>query len=621
MCETAIFDIINNQMETELSQGGILEMYNFKISKISTNFGDVMEPKKVNVIIGPNNSGKSQFLKDIKNMLDRTNHAFRESVLIDYMDYNLPKNTEEFITRYGIKDRLFKKSQHQCYIRNFSGINNYMFQAEHSFDNYLNSGNINIGCEWETELHEMIDIFNNSKNDEDMLKRKFGLPEDAVIYEDKYAEYQENGQTVKKYLSGGRYSLSDDMEHRKSRFIEVYGPIFMSYLGTEEKLLLCKKQKAYGLEDDQTNFLSEIQFDGTVLEQLSKYTKKLFNKDIFLDNYTGGSSIMFRTGEDFEFIRQASRTDRDSEKQLKNYNLLDNEGDGLKGFVTNFLSLNLSNKNILLLDEPEAFLHPPLARQLGELIGEAESEQRQIFVVTHSVELLKGILSKANDVNIIRVTRTGNSNKFTQIQENVLKGIMENPLLKVSRVMEGLFCERVVITEAEADELIYQELITKLFSQSGLYFTHGHSKQMCAKIAQLYKTIGVKYEMIFDFDIMRKPDEFKTVLSLTSYSEKEKQKIKAYSEKIKNVINDSVKILEPKKDVRKAQKKKRDDVYHKEGVSFFNEFIQLKIRKTLSNLSNENIHILECGELETILRPYELDYKDDKREWVVDAIH
>ena len=48
MCETAIFDIINNQMETELSQGGILEMYNFKISKISTNFGDVMEPKKVN---------------------------------------------------------------------------------------------------------------------------------------------------------------------------------------------------------------------------------------------------------------------------------------------------------------------------------------------------------------------------------------------------------------------------------------------------------------------------------------------------------------------------------------------------------------------------------------------
>lgn len=322
-----------------------------------------------------------------------------------------------------------------------------------------------------------------------------------------------------------------------------------------------------------------------------------------MDNYTGGSSIMFRTGEDFEFIRQASRTDRDSEKQLKNYNLLDNEGDGLKGFVTNFLSLNLSNKNILLLDEPEAFLHPPLARQLGELIGEAESEQRQIFVVTHSVELLKGILSKANDVNIIRVTRTGNSNKFTQIQENVLKGIMENPLLKVSRVMEGLFCERVVITEAEADELIYQELITKLFSQSGLYFTHGHSKQMCAKIAQLYKTIGVKYEMIFDFDIMRKPDEFKTVLSLTSYSEKEKQKIKAYSEKIKNVINDSVKILEPKKDVRKAQKKKRDDVYHKEGVSFFNEFIQLKIRKTLSNLSNENIHILECGELETILRP------------------
>jgi len=51
------------------------------------------------------------------------------------------------------------------------------------------------------------------------------------------------------------------------------------------------------------------------------------------------------------------------------------------------------------------FLHPPLARQLGELIAEAQAEDRSIFVATHSVEILKGILSKSQDVNVIRITQ------------------------------------------------------------------------------------------------------------------------------------------------------------------------------------------------------------------------
>lgn len=41
-------------------------MYNFKIKQIVTNDGTKITPKKINVIIGPNNCGKSQFLKDIK---------------------------------------------------------------------------------------------------------------------------------------------------------------------------------------------------------------------------------------------------------------------------------------------------------------------------------------------------------------------------------------------------------------------------------------------------------------------------------------------------------------------------------------------------------------------------
>ena len=44
----------------------IVKMYDFKINKIVTNDNTPIIPKHINVIIGPNNSGKSQFLKDIK---------------------------------------------------------------------------------------------------------------------------------------------------------------------------------------------------------------------------------------------------------------------------------------------------------------------------------------------------------------------------------------------------------------------------------------------------------------------------------------------------------------------------------------------------------------------------
>ena len=40
------------------------------------------------------------------------------------------------------------------------------------------------------------------------------------------------------------------------------------------------------------------------------------------------------------------------------------------------------------------------------MIGDFDDEERTIFVATHSVEILKGILSKNQNVNVIRITRS-----------------------------------------------------------------------------------------------------------------------------------------------------------------------------------------------------------------------
>lgn len=47
-------------------------MYRFKIEKIVVNASSGVKdinPKRINVIVGPNNSGKSRFLKEIRDSL------------------------------------------------------------------------------------------------------------------------------------------------------------------------------------------------------------------------------------------------------------------------------------------------------------------------------------------------------------------------------------------------------------------------------------------------------------------------------------------------------------------------------------------------------------------------
>ena len=73
-------------------------------------------------------------------------------------------------------------------------------------------------------------------------------------------------------------------------------------------------------------------------------------------------------------------------------------------------------------------------------------------------------------------------------------------------------------------------------------------------------------------------------------------------------------------EANKKRKVKRDEVYHKQGIRFFEKNIQIKIKNTFNFLSKHHLHILETGELETILEKYNVNYKD-KSKWIVDAVN
>ena len=534
-------------------------MYKFSVKEISLNSQNEpfsLIPKPINIIIGPNNSGKSRVLKELRDYLLGD---FNNLKIINNLSFDYPSDLSDLNQSYNLSKKISKDSNGNWFMRVYTNKPHSELDMNSSLESYYARNFNSYGGKWENHY-------------EDVIKRK------------------------------------DNRE-----FFENLGSLFFNYIGTEERLTICKTQKNYGMDSGSINYLSSYKFNNELLDSLQSNIKKLFKKDIYLDTHTLGERIAFRVGTDFDYIRTASQPSQEDVLRLFNESKLDDQGDGLKSYVSTFLSLNYSEGDVLLIDEPEAFLHPPLAR---ELIGRTHID-KQIFVATHSVEVLKGVLSQNTNVNIIRITQpTPGVNEIQLVDNDLLQTILTTPLLRVSRVMEGLFCNKVVITESEADELVYQELTEKLFPQSGLYFAHAQNKQTLVDIAKLYQKIGIKFEMITDFDVIRIPSEFQKFLDLMPLTDREKQRYLSYSNKLREVVNTSVDTDGKTEDeIKSAQKSARDKVYHECGLAYFSDFSD-KIKTAFELFSKHHLHILESGELETILAPYGVNYIADKKVWI-----
>lgn len=145
------------------------------------------------------------------------------------------------------------------------------------------------------------------------------------------------------------------------------------------------------------------------------------------------------------------------------------QGDGIRSLAGLLLNLMMPNYTVFLIDEPEAFLHPPQARVLGEnfpsLIGD-----RQAFISTHSIELIKGLLATGgNRIKIIRLTRDGVVNLVHYLKPEDLSAIWNDSIMRHSNILDGLFYHHTVLCESDSDCQLYAAMISHIKEQQGTY--------------------------------------------------------------------------------------------------------------------------------------------------------
>ena len=222
-------------------------MYKFNINKliINTDHGkDEIIPKKINVLVGPNNSGKSRFLKEIRDYLSGDYNDLR---IISAIEHPFPADFNSLDDTYKVSSKILRDYNDNWMLKVYSNKPSQPLDMTSSLESYFTKSLNLYGGSWEEYLRRIIE--------------------------------------EKDYLE----------------FFRLFGSLFFQYMGTEERLTICKTQRDYGLDSNSANFLTSFKYQEQLLNDLTQKVKKLFCRDIFLDTQTLGDRLAFRVGDNFDY--------------------------------------------------------------------------------------------------------------------------------------------------------------------------------------------------------------------------------------------------------------------------------------------------------------------------------
>lgn len=576
--------------------------YQFKINKLNFN-GDVqIEPRRINVIIGPNNSGKSRLLKEIRSEI--LGHP-RNYGLPDYplavltsIQLNLPKDVGEFVKAYGPLDKI----------------------ALRTSDGWRSRGYCSCGIQ---------------------------------INPDGYYSY--SGQVTIPVSDGLKLQevLKECINARDGQFEQFVGPLFVSYSGTEERLVLSIGEPARGLDNCDYNTLSAALDTDPYLYSISDTVMSLFGKDVILDVSSNRQVVRPLVSASFsEYRESVSGTHAPDNTQLSNASPLSEEGDGFRSFVSVLVSILGNKKPVYLLDEPESFLHPPFAFEMGKkiaaMVSSSGAKECQLFIATHSSYFIRGVLSEMKrggqsaEVQIIRLAREGDTTRANVIETVDLEKLISTTGFTPAYV-DALFSEVVVLTEGPRDAELFGQLAAKMFPMQDILFVPVNGKQNFKSKIDFYKKAGIKVRMVADFDLLKTVDELQRVVraadvpdvlaehavsAAQSLHDAISSKMKSHhSENQKEAQNsecDSKAGQDNKTPISNDNKMRISNAYkfvNLESVNSYGEGLYEEINDIITQLINYGILIIRSGILESIFPEMsKTKNKEHSEDWYVKAI-
>lgn len=260
-----------------------------------------------------------------------------------------------------------------------------------------------------------------------------------------------------------------------------------------------------GLQDRPRHPIHRLQDDPTLLDQIQQLSRRIFRQELTLDRLGGKTQL--RVGITDVDPPRVDQITPEYINSLANLEPLDSQGDGMRSLMGLLIPLVTGSCRILLIDEPEAFLHPPQAKLIGRVLGEiAVASGIQIFLATHDRNLLVGLLEGQAPVAVVRLDRKDDGTAVHQLKEQLVRELWDEPVLRYSNVLDGLFHRAVVLAESDGDCRFYAASLDSVtdppFPPGDIQFVPVGGKDGFGRVVRALRSIAVPSVVIADLDVL-----------------------------------------------------------------------------------------------------------------------
>ena len=286
--------------------------------------------------------------------------------------------------------------------------------------------------------------------------------------------------------------------------------LFTLKLDGTNRLALANPQKAGDLQKVAPNHVAHLFVNNADRERLRKTVYDAFGKYLVVDPTNIGELRFRLSARAPQDEAEEKGWDSRAQKFHNQATLLVDASDGVKAFIGMLSTIIAGDPKVMLIDEPEAFLHPALSYKLGKEVAAAvATTNRRVFVSTHSASFLMGCVQSGAGVNIVRLTYDYETATARLLRREKLAPLMHNPLLRSVGVLNALFYNAVVVTEGDADRAFYQEVNDRLLAKNDprgiarCLFLNAQNKQTVWDIVKPLRELGISAAGVVDIDVLK----------------------------------------------------------------------------------------------------------------------
>lgn len=423
-------------------------------------------PAPMTVFVGPNNSGKSLALREIEDFLESGGRSERR--IVRWMDFVLPSSDE----------------------------GKRMVEARRVDDGTVGAG------------EGLVRVSRMKPMGEYVKKRATDVADDVP------------SEQLIDFAGIVRILDSEDGVHASdfARLCRDFLALFAIRLDGRTRLALTYPRPMGDLQLHPGNHLAALFRNDAARERIREITADAFGLHFVIDP-TGGQHLRIRMSE------RAPADDAEEQaldERARSFHAAATDiaemSDGVKAFTGLTAAVLSADYRIMLVDEPEAFLHPPLTRKLGRRLTQLAAERSaHVLASTHSPDFVMGCVQAGKGVNIVRLTYKKGVPSATLLPADKLQSMMRDPLLRSTGVLGALFHEGAIICEADADRVFYQEVNERLLSEGrggadGCIFLNAQNKQTIRRILRPLREMGIPAAAVVDLDILKGKEDFRDLM-------------------------------------------------------------------------------------------------------------